>query len=202
MLRQRTPPPAPAAPPPPAAPSAPAPPPPLPPDFGVDGGEVDPAILRELPADVRADVERQLDLWRRSRRGPPSPEKPASRPQPVKPAAKPAKPASRPAAKASRPAAADAPRSPKKARTLDAFLRAPAAAPATPRPPPPLAPELPSPAAVPTVLDLCDSDDDEVDAAAVDRISEMGFSRRRATAALEACGGDAQRALDRLLGGM
>ena len=68
---------APAAPPParepPAAPAAPppAPEPPAPPpvDAGIDGAEVDLETLNELPPDVRAEVERQLMLWRATRRG-------------------------------------------------------------------------------------------------------------------------------------
>ena len=81
---------APAAPPPvrepPAAPAAPPPEPepPAPPvDAGIDGAEVDLETLNELPPDVRAEVERQLMLWRATRRGaarspPPVPDAPVA----------------------------------------------------------------------------------------------------------------------------
>lgn len=47
----------------------PAPAPPASPSFaGIDGAEVDPSTLAELPADVRADVERQVRLWEGSRK--------------------------------------------------------------------------------------------------------------------------------------
>ena len=47
---------------------------------GIDGADVDPATLSELPPAVRADIERQLALWRKSRRS-----APARRPAPKKP---------------------------------------------------------------------------------------------------------------------
>ena len=84
---------APAAPPPAREPSAPAAPlpepePPAPPpvDAGIDGAEVDLETLNELPPDVRAEVERQLMLWRATRRGaarspPPVPDAPAPKPR-------------------------------------------------------------------------------------------------------------------------
>ena len=70
-----------------AAPAAP-PPKPEPPasqpvDAGIDGAEVDLETLNELPPDVRAEVERQLMLWRATRRGaarspPPAPDAPVA----------------------------------------------------------------------------------------------------------------------------
>ena len=106
---------------------------------GIDGADVDPETLSELPPAVRADIERQLALWRKSRRS-----APARRPAPKKP------------------------------RTLDAFLAAPAPAPAAPPP-------------------------TQVDEPAVAQITSMGFSRKRALAALEQANGDVPRALERLL---
>ena len=107
---------------------------------GIDGADVDPATLSELPPAVRADIERQLALWRKSRRS-----APARRPPPKKP------------------------------RTLDAFLAAPA----------------PTPAALPSAP--------QVDEAGVAQITSMGFSRKRALAALQQTNGDVPRALERLL---
>ena len=107
---------------------------------GIDGADVDPATLSELPPAVRADIERQLALWRKSRRS-----APARRPAPKKP------------------------------RTLDAFLAAPSPAPAAPPPAP------------------------QVDEAGVAQITSMGFSRKRALAALQQANGDVPRALERLL---
>ena len=107
---------------------------------GIDGADVDPATLSELPPAVRADIERQLALWRKSRRS-----APARRPPPKKP------------------------------RTLDAFLAAPAPAPAASPPAP------------------------QVDEAGVAQITSMGFSRKRALAALAQANGDVPRALERLL---
>ena len=57
-----------------AVPRAPAPAPaaapPEPATFtGIDGADVDPDVLAELPADVRAEVDRQMKLWRSTRRG-------------------------------------------------------------------------------------------------------------------------------------
>ena len=89
---------------------------------------------------MRADIERQLALWRKSRRS-----APARRPPPKKP------------------------------RTLDAFLAAPAPAPAASPPAP------------------------QVDEAGVAQITSMGFSRKRALAALQQANGDVPRALERLL---
>ena len=37
---------------------------------GIDGAEVDPQTLSELPPEIRADIERQLALWRKTRRPP------------------------------------------------------------------------------------------------------------------------------------
>ena len=108
---------------------------------GIDGADVDPATLSELPPAVRADIERQLALWRKSRRS-----APARRPPPKKP------------------------------RTLDAFLAAPAPAPVPAAPPP-----------------------TQVDEAGVAQITSMGFSRKRALAALAQANGDVPRALERLL---
>tara|TARA_B100000459_G_scaffold119166_1_gene71856 strand:- start:49 stop:315 length:267 start_codon:yes stop_codon:yes gene_type:complete len=87
---------------------------------------------------VRADIERQLALWRKSRRS-----APVQRPPPKKP------------------------------RTLDAFLAAPA------------------PPAAPAPL--------QIDEPAVAQITSMGFSRKRALAALQQANGDVPRALERLL---
>ena len=50
---------------------------------GIDGADVDPATLAELPPAVRADIERQLALWRKSRRS--APPAPSRRPPPKKP---------------------------------------------------------------------------------------------------------------------
>lgn len=111
---------------------------------GIDGADVDPATLSELPPAVRADIERQLNLWRKSRRSAPAPAAPARRPPPKKP------------------------------RTLDNFLAAPA-----PSPPPPPAPQA--------------------DEAPVAQITSMGFSRKSALAALQQANGDVSRALERLL---
>ena len=74
----REPPTAPAAPPPEPEPAA---PPPV--DAGIDGADVDLETLNELPPDVRAEVERQLMLWRATRRGaarspPPAPDAPVA----------------------------------------------------------------------------------------------------------------------------
>ena len=57
-----------------AVPRAPAPAPaaapPEPATFtGIDGADVDPDVLAELPADVRAEVHRQMKLWRATQRG-------------------------------------------------------------------------------------------------------------------------------------
>ena len=50
---------------------APAPAPPASPGFaGIDGTDVDPATLSELPPAIRADVERQVRLWEGSRKRP------------------------------------------------------------------------------------------------------------------------------------
>jgi exonuclease-1 len=70
-----------------AAAPLPEPEPPAPPpvDAGIDGAEVDLETLNELPPDVRAEVERQLMLWRATRRGaarsppPPAPDAPKPR---------------------------------------------------------------------------------------------------------------------------
>ena len=45
---------------------------------GIDGAEVDPQTLSELPPEIRADIERQLALWRKTRRNnaPPAQKKP------------------------------------------------------------------------------------------------------------------------------
>jgi hypothetical protein len=130
----------PASPPPPRPAAAPASPASPGASSGIDGAEVDPATLSELPPAVRADIERQLALWRKSRRS-----APARRPPPKKP------------------------------RTLDAFLAAPAPTPAAPPPAP------------------------QVDEPPVAQITSMGFSRKRALAALEQTNGDVPRALERLL---
>ena len=53
-------------------PRAPGPPPPLPEPAtftGIDGADVDLDVVEELPADVRVEVERQMELWRSTRRG-------------------------------------------------------------------------------------------------------------------------------------
>ena len=53
-------------------PRAPGPPPPLPEPAtftGIDGADVDLDFLEELPADVRVEVMRQMELWRSTRRG-------------------------------------------------------------------------------------------------------------------------------------
>ena len=66
---------------------APRPPPPVPAPVapptspgasstGIDGAEVDPQTLSELPPEIRADIERQLALWRKTRRSAPPAKKP------------------------------------------------------------------------------------------------------------------------------
>ena len=114
---------------------------------GIDGADVDPATLSELPPAIRADVERQVRLWEGSRKRPggasPSP---------------PATPASKKR------------RSPTKSPKMTAYL-------------PPSSPAAPAPAA------------------ALDQILAMGFGPNRAQRALDAAGGDAQRAIEQLLGG-
>ena len=50
---------------------SPGPPPPLPEPAtftGIDGADVDLDVVEELPADVRVEVVRQLELWRSTRR--------------------------------------------------------------------------------------------------------------------------------------
>ena len=139
---------------------APAPAPPASPSFaGIDGADVDPATLSELPPAVRADVERQMRLWEGSRRpggASPSPQKPRKRR-----GGAPATPASEK-------------RSPTKSPKITAYL-------------PPSSPAAPAPA--------------PGDAAALDQILAMGFGPNRAQRALDAVGGDAQRAIEQLLGG-
>ena len=132
----------------PAPAPTPAPPPASPSFVGIDGAEVDPSTLAELPADVRADVERQVRLWEGSRKrgGGVSTSPPAT-----------------PASKKKR--------SPTKSPKITAYL-----------PPSPAAP-APAPAA------------------ALDQILAMGFGPNRAQRALDAAGGDAQRAIEKLLGG-
>ena len=47
-------------------------PPPLPEPAtftGIDGADVDLDVVEELPADVRVEVMRQMELWRATRRG-------------------------------------------------------------------------------------------------------------------------------------
>ena len=134
----------------PAPAPTPAPPPASPSFVGIDGAEVDPSTLAELPADVRADVERQVRLWEGSRKrgGGVSPSPPAT-----------------PASKKKR--------SPTKSPKITAYL-----------PPSPAAP-APAPG----------------DAAALDQILAMGFGPNRAQRALDAANGDAQRAIEQLLGG-
>lgn len=155
----------------PAPPPAPTPPPPSPvrarptpaspdpvassPGFaGIDCAEIDPATLAELPADVRADVERQMRLWQGSRKRPggasPSPQK---RPAPSTPSSK-------------------NKRSPTKSPKITSYL--------------PASPAAPAPAP---------------DTGALDQILAMGFGPNRAQRALNAADGDAQRAIDTLLGG-
>jgi hypothetical protein len=139
----------------------PAPAPPASPSFaGIDGADVDPATLSELPPAVRADVERQMRLWEGSRRpggASPSPQKPRKRRggAPATPSAK-------------------KKRSPTKSPRITAYL-------------PPSSPAAPAPA--------------PGDAAALDQILAMGFGPNRAQRALDAVGGDAQRAIEQLLGG-
>jgi hypothetical protein len=125
----------------------PAPPAPASPSFaGIDGADVDPATLSELPPAVRADVERQMRLWEGSRKrgGGVSPSPPAT-----------------PASKKKR--------SPTKSPKITAYL--------------PPSPASPAPAA------------------ALDQILAMGFGPNRAQRALDAANGDAQRAIEQLLGG-
>ncbi len=145
----------------PAPAPTPAPPPPASPSYaGIDGADVDPATLSELPPAIRADVERQVRLWEGSRKRPggasPSPQKPRKRRggAPATPSAK-------------------KKRSPPKSPKITAYL-----------PPSPAAP-APAPG----------------DAAALDQILAMGFGPNRAQRALDAAGGDAQRAIEQLLGG-
>ena len=124
---------------------------------GIDGADVDPATLSELPPAVRADVERQMRLWEGSRRpggASPSPQKPRRGGAPATPASKKKRGATK---------------SPK----ITAYL-----------PPSPAAP-APAPG----------------DAAALDQILAMGFGPNRAQRALDAVGGDEQRAIEQLLGG-
>ena len=99
---------------PPAAPAAPLPEPepPAPPpvDAGIDGADVDLETLNELPPDVRAEVERQLMLWRATRRGaarsppPPAPDapKPRARSSGARPRSSSSGDAKKPAAKKTR----------------------------------------------------------------------------------------------------
>ena len=54
----------------PPAPTPPAPASPAAASTGIDGAEVDPQTLSELPPEIRADIERQLALWRKTRRPP------------------------------------------------------------------------------------------------------------------------------------
>ena len=61
---------APAPRPPPPVPAPVAPPSPGASTTGIDGAEVDPQTLSELPPEIRADIERQLALWRKTRRPP------------------------------------------------------------------------------------------------------------------------------------
>ena len=61
---------APAPRPPPPEPAPVAPPSPGASSTGIDGAEVDPQTLSELPPEIRADIERQLALWRKTRRPP------------------------------------------------------------------------------------------------------------------------------------
>ena len=61
---------APAPRPPPPVPAPVAPPSPGAASTGIDGAEVDPQTLSELPPEIRADIERQLALWRKTRRPP------------------------------------------------------------------------------------------------------------------------------------
>ena len=67
---------APAPRPPPPAPAPVAPPSPGASSTGIDGAEVDPQTLSELPPEIRADIERQLALWRKTRRSAPPAKKP------------------------------------------------------------------------------------------------------------------------------
>ena len=142
----------------------PAPPPPASPPArtaaspgfaGIDGTDVDPATLSELPPAIRADVERQVRLWEGSRKRPggasPSPQKKPHRGgAPATPSAK-------------------KKRSPPKSPKITAYL--------------PPSPASPAPAA------------------ALDQILAMGFGPNRAQRALDAACGDAQRAIEQLLGG-
>ena len=135
----------------------PAPAPPASPSFaGIDGADVDPAALSELPPAIRADVERQVRLWEGSRKRPggasPSPQKPRRGGAPATPASKKR-------------------RSPTKSPKITAYL------------PPSPAAAAPAPGA------------------ALDQILAMGFGPNRAQRALDAAGGDAQRAIEQLLGG-
>ena len=82
--------PAPRPPPPEPAPVAPPASPGAASTTGIDGAEVDPQTLSELPPEIRADIERQLALWRKTRRSaPPAQKKPrcsSARPAPPPPA--------------------------------------------------------------------------------------------------------------------
>ena len=136
---------------------APAPAPPASPSFaGIDGTDVDPATLSELPPAIRADVERQMRLWEGSRKQPggasPSPQKPRRGGAPATPSVK-------------------NKRSPTKSPKITAYL------------PPSPAAAAPAPGA------------------ALDQILAMGFGPNRAQRALDAACGDAQRAIEQLLGG-
>ena len=141
----------------------PAPPPPASPPArtaaspgfaGIDGTDVDPATLSELPPAIRADVERQMRLWEGSRKRPggasPSPQCKRRGSAPATPSAK-------------------IKRSPTKSPKITAYL--------------PPSPAAPAPAA------------------ALDQILAMGFGPNRAQRALDAACGDAQRAIEQLLGG-
>jgi len=78
---------APAPRPPPPVPAVVAPPSPGAASTGIDGAEVDPQTLSELPPEIRADIERQLALWRKTRRPPAKkPRRSSARPAPPPPA--------------------------------------------------------------------------------------------------------------------
>ena len=79
--------PAPRPPPPVPAPVAPPASPGTASTTGIDGAEVDPQTLSELPPAIRADIERQLALWRKTRRPPAKkPRRSSARPAPPPPA--------------------------------------------------------------------------------------------------------------------
>ena len=119
-------------------PPAPPPPPPAPPplEVGIDGSQVDLETLQELPPDIREDVERQLMLWRATRRGaarspPPLTDAPAPKPRArssssrasgARPRSSSSAPAAKPAKKTARRKTAPEPLKPANAADVQSFF--------------------------------------------------------------------------------